>query len=416
MSAEKILAICQFGGDFMTINDGSMIYNGGEAHVIDIDRNMSFHELVAEISDMFNCDMDIHSIKYFLRNNKRVLITISNDKDLRRMVDYNSDSTVDVYILKLKSVIGMSRTVTFISNRQNGLEEIVSRVFEESYYGYCINQLIQEFKAEFDDSWPQDLKDGMVDNFVNAFRACKVDEFDECVEAIKVQSPELAEWVMSTKPDLWSDVFFKGLRHGQYSSTAVQMFNEWISSRQEPSVLQMIDTIRCKIMELIYKRHESANSWTETMLTPSTSLKVEETLSKTRNFDVICQTGSIFEVKDGCTNVVNMETWECTCRRWQVSGLPCEHALAVIERSGWCIYDFCSKYFTAECYRRAYMLSINPIADPVHSLSLIPCRAKRLPGRPKKKPAEPRITSKRAVRCSKCRGYGHYKQTCISPT
>ncbi|KAK8968823.1 hypothetical protein KSP40_PGU005559 [Platanthera guangdongensis] len=103
MSAEKILAICQFGGDFMTINDGSMIYNGGEAHVIDIDRNMSFHELVAEISDMFNCDMDMHSIKYFLRNNKRVLITISNDKDLRRMVDYNSDSTVDVYILKVEN-------------------------------------------------------------------------------------------------------------------------------------------------------------------------------------------------------------------------------------------------------------------------------------------------------------------------
>lgn len=707
MSAEKILAICQFGGDFMTSSDGSMIYNGGEAHVIDIDRNMSFHELVTEISDMFSCDMDMHSIKYFLRNNKRVLITISNDKDLRRMVDYNSDSTVDVYILKkvenriirsvvadsgtstdvinavdgevtphsekrlrittgwdnlimgvgqafesskefrevlhkfaiakgfvykfiksegprvtvvcsakdcpwrihaskspanqeftikkmndthtcerenskqshrlatqswvasvikeklrdvpdykpreiandlereyglrlsyhrawrgkaiaekelhgsqeqagtelpwlcekiietnpgsfatlqttedlkfvrlflafhaslngfehgcrpllfldavtlkaarrwklltatavdgenemfpvsiavvddengdnwhwfllqLKSVIGMSRPITFVSNRQNGLEELVSQVFEENYYGYCINQLIQEFKAEFDDSWPQDLKDGMVENFINAFRACKVDEFDECVEAIKAESPELAQWVMSTKPDMWSDVFFKGLRYGQYSSLAVQTFNEWISSRQEPSVLQMIDTIRCKIMELIYKRHESANSWTETMLTPSTNLKVEEALAQTRNFDVICPTGSIFEVKDGSTNVVNMETWECTCRKWQVSGLPCEHALAVIERSGWCIYDFCSKYFTVECYRRAYMLSINPIADPVHSLSLVPCRAKRLPGRPKKKPAEPRITSKRAVRCSKCRGYGHYKQTCTVST
>lgn len=705
MSTEKILAICQFGGDFMTSSDGSMIYSGGEAHVIDIDRNMSFNELVTEISDMFNCNMDVYSIKYFLRNNKRVLITISNDKDLRRMVDYNSDSTVDVYILKkvdcriirsvvadsgtstdvinaaegeitphsekrlritngwdnlimgvgqafdsskdfrevlhkyaiakgfvykfiksegprvtvvcsgkdcpwrihaskssanqeftikkmndihtcerenskqshrlatqswvasvikeklrdipdykprdiandlereyglrlsyhrawrgkaiaekelhgsqeqagselpwlcekivetnpgsiatlqttedskfvrlflsfhaslngfehgcrpllfldmvtlkaarrwklltatavdgendmfpvamaivddesddnwhwfllqLKSVIGMSRTITFVSNRQNGLEEVVSQVFDVCYHGYCISQLIQEFKAEFDDSWPQDLKDGMVDNLIHAVYACKVDEFDECIEAIKAESQELADWVMSTKPDLWSDVFFKGMRYCQYSSAAAQTFNEWISSRQEPSVLQIIDMIRCKIMELIYKRHESINSWTHAMLTPSMSRRIEEELSKTRISNVICRTGSIFDVKDEFVNVVNMETWECTCRRWQVSGLPCSHALAVIERSGWCIYDFCSKYFTVECYRRTYMISINPIADPVHSVSLVPFRAKRLPGRPKKKPVEPRITSKRAVRCSKCRGFGHYKQTCTT--
>lgn len=100
MSAQKILAICQFGGDFITNSDGSMTYCGGEAHVIDIDRSMHFHELVTEISDMFNCNIDIYSIKYFLQNNKRVLITISNDKDLRRMVDFNSDSTIDIYILK----------------------------------------------------------------------------------------------------------------------------------------------------------------------------------------------------------------------------------------------------------------------------------------------------------------------------
>ncbi|KAI0496403.1 hypothetical protein KFK09_022719 [Dendrobium nobile] len=705
MSAQTILAICQFGGDFMTNSDGSMSYSGGEAHVIDIDRSMHFHELVTEISDMFNCNMDMHSIKYFLQNNKRVLITISNDKDLRRMVDYNSDSTVDVYILKkvenriirsvvadsgtstdvitavegevtpysdnrlritngwdnlimgvgqafdsskefrevlhkyaiakgfvykfiksegprvtvvcsakdcpwrihaskssanqdftikkmndvhtcerenskqshrlatqswvasvikeklrdtpdykprdiandlereyglrlsyhrawrgkaiaekelhgseeqagsellwlcekiietnpgsfatlqasddskfmrlflsfhaslngfehgcrpllfldgitlkavkrwklltattvdgendifpvamavvdtetdenwhwfllqLKSAIGMSRTITFVSNRQNGLEELVSQVFQGCFHGYCINNLIQEFKAEFDDSWPQELKDEMVDNLIHAVCACKVDEFNECIKIIKAASQELAEWVLSMKPELWSDVFFKGLRYGQYSSCAVQIFNEWISSRQEPSVLQMIDMIRCKIMELIYKRHESSNTWTETMLTPCMSRKVEEELSKTRNCNVICPRGSVFEVKDEMNYVVDMETWECTCRRWQVSGLPCSHTLAVIQRSGWCIYDFCSKYLTVDCYRQAYMISINPIADPVHSVSLVPFRAKRLPGRPKKKPVEPRITSKRAVRCSKCRGYGHYKQTCTT--
>ncbi|PKA57207.1 ubiquitin-conjugating enzyme E2 S [Apostasia shenzhenica] len=705
MSTEKILAICQFGGDFIANSDGSMIYIGGEAHVIDIDQSTHFHELVAEISDMFNCNLDIYSIKYFLRNNKRTLITVSNDKDLRRMIDYNVDSTIDLYLVKkvenriirsvvadsgtstdvitaadgegspdtkrlrvtngwdnlitgvgqafdtskefrealhkyaiakgfvykfiksegprvtvvcsakdcpwrihaskssanqdftikkmndthtcerenskqshrlatqswvasvikeklretpdykprdiandlqreyglrlsyhrawrgkaiaekelhgsqeqagnqlpwlcekimetnpgsiavlqaddlkfirlflsfnaslngfehgcrpllfldavtlkavkrwklltatavdgendmfpvamavvntetienwhwflleLKSAIGLSRTLTFVSNRQNGLVEAVSEVFEEGFHGYCTKHLIQEFKAELGDSWSQEMKDTMVDNLLQAVYACKADEFNSCVENIKAKSPDLAEWVLSAKPELWSDAFFKGLRFGQFSSAAVQMFNEWISTRQEPSVLQMIDTIRCRVMELIYKRHESSNTWTETLLTPSMARKVELELSKSRHFSVVCSTtGVVFEVKDGVTNnIINMETWECTCRRWQLRGLPCAHALAVIERSGWCIYDFCSKYFTTAFYRQAYLLSINPIADPAHSSSLVPFRAKRLPGRPKKKPVEPRITSKRAVRCSKCRGYGHYKQTCTT--
>ncbi|KAG0488869.1 hypothetical protein HPP92_007680 [Vanilla planifolia] len=705
MASNKILAICQFGGDFIANSDGSMIYSGGEAHVIDIDRNLHFHEFVSEISDMFNCNMDLYTIKYFLRNNKRTLITISNDKDLRRMVDFNADSTIDVYILKrveskmirsvvadsgtstdaitaaegeatpdtakrlritngwdslilgvgqpfdsskefrealhkyaiakgfvykfiksegprvtvvcsakdcpwrihaskssanqdftikkmndthicerenskqshrlatqswvasvikeklrqtpdykprdiandlqreyglrlsyhrawrgkaiaekelhgsqeqagnelpwlcekiietnpgsiailqttddcrfirfflsfyaslngfehgcrpllfldgitlkavkrwkllaatavdgendlfpvamavvdaeteenwqwfllqLKSALGMSRTITFVSNRQNGLEEAVSEVYEDSYHGYCVLHLIQEFKAELDDSWTPELKAAMLDILIRAVYACKADEFNDCIDSLKSESQELAEWVLSMRPQLWSDAFFKGLRYGHYSSAAAQTFNEWISTRQEPSVLQMIDMLRCKIMELMYKGHDSSNAWTDILLTPSVTSKLEEELGKARSFDVVCSTGNVFEVKDATTNVVNMETWECSCRRWQVRGIPCPHALAAIERSGWCIYDFCSKYFTTECYRQAYLLSINPIADPVHSTSLVPFRAKRLPGRPKRKPVEPRITSKRAVRCSKCRGYGHYKQTCTT--
>ncbi|ONK59443.1 uncharacterized protein A4U43_C08F6480 [Asparagus officinalis] len=709
MATGKLLAICQMGGEFINNSDGSVSYNGGDAHAIDIDRDMTFRDLLSEISDVFSCNASIYTIKYFLPGNRRTLITISNDKDIRRMVDFHGDAiTTDVYLLRknenpppvpnnrrtrsmvaadsvsrdlitasegtyedtkrlrisnewdsmitgvgqvfantrvfrdalhkyaiaksfaykfikndgpritvrctvkecpwriyaskspdkheltikkmndvhncgresgrernrlatqswiasvikdklretpnyrprdiakdleeeyglslsyhrawrgksiaekelhgsheeasnqlpwfcekivetnpgsvavfeetedsklgrlfisfqasmngfehgcrpllfldgislksvrqwklltatgvdgenevfpvafavveneteeiwhwfllqLKSALPMSRTVTFVSKRQNDLEETIAQMFPGSFHGYCIDSLIEEFKAELEDSWTQELKDTAVEDFASAVYACKVDEFNACVDRIKAESKELAEWVLGSKPENWSNAFFKGVRYGRYSSEAAETFNSWISMRNEPSIVQAVDIIRCKIMEMIYTRRENSNTWME-ILTPSYNHKVQEESIRARALEVICSTESVFEVRDeDTTNVVNIDTWECTCRRWQVIGLPCMHALAVVERSEGCASDFCAKYFSTVCYRAAYAMSINPIADPVNTMVAYPVRARRGPGRPKLKPAEPLLKAKRAVRCSKCREYGHYKQTC----
>jgi len=115
--------------------------------------------------------------------------------------------------------------------------------------------------------------------------------------------------------------FFKGLRYANYSSNAPGTFNSWVKSRSELSVVQIVDMIRCKMMEMIYTRRESSNSWRE-ILTSSMNRNVQEEISKAGNLDVICSTGCVCEVHDDAIYVVNIETWECTCPRWQVTGMP----------------------------------------------------------------------------------------------
>lgn len=100
MAAKKIIVICQSGGEFKIEKDGCLSYKGGDAHAIDIDDQMKFNEFKAEVAEMFSLTVDSMSIKYFLPGNKKTLITISNDKDLQRMVKFHGDScTVDIYIL-----------------------------------------------------------------------------------------------------------------------------------------------------------------------------------------------------------------------------------------------------------------------------------------------------------------------------
>lgn len=100
MAGKRIIAICQLGGEFETNRDGSLSYRGGDAHAIDIDDQMKFNEFKMEVAEMFNCSIDTMYIKYFLPGNKKTLITISNDKDLKRMIKFHGDSvTADVYVI-----------------------------------------------------------------------------------------------------------------------------------------------------------------------------------------------------------------------------------------------------------------------------------------------------------------------------
>lgn len=100
MAGKKVIAICQLGGVFKTLGDGSLSYDGGEAHAIDIDEDSKYSDFYMEVAEMFNCVHSAISIKYFLPGNRKTLITISNDKDLQRMIKFHENSSsIDVYVM-----------------------------------------------------------------------------------------------------------------------------------------------------------------------------------------------------------------------------------------------------------------------------------------------------------------------------
>jgi hypothetical protein len=347
------------------------------------------------------------------------------------VVDDENKENWHWFLEQLNDSLPALGAITFISNGKNGLWDEVSLIFPDSYHGYHVNCFIEEFKQQLDGSWSEEVKDTMVAHLEKAIYSCKVDEFNQYVELIKTESDKLAEWLLETKPERWSDAFFKGSRLGQYTCNVSETISDWIPSRYELSVVQLVDTIRCNLMEMMYTRRESSNTWTE-LLTPSANQKLQEQMNKALTLNVVCSTGNdgnghVFEVCDDSVNVVNIDTWECTCRKWHVSGIPCSHAIAVFDRTEQCPLDYCSKYFTTECYRLTYAMSINPIPDVfvptaagdpsqgTMTLLSSPILTRRQVGRPKEKPADPRIAIKRAVRCSRCKGYGHNKATCKVP-
>ncbi|KAJ1287360.1 hypothetical protein BS78_02G003900 [Paspalum vaginatum] len=82
----KVKFICSYGGTFLPRpSDGELRYVGGERHLVQINRDMSWSELTCKTTKLIRWD---HTIKYHLPGEPlSMLISVGGDDDLRNMID-----------------------------------------------------------------------------------------------------------------------------------------------------------------------------------------------------------------------------------------------------------------------------------------------------------------------------------------
>ncbi|CAH9145798.1 unnamed protein product [Cuscuta epithymum] len=124
--------------------------------------------------------------------------------------------------------------------------------------------------------------------------------------------------------------------------------------------------------------------------------------------------------------VVHLHHHTCTCRLWDLTGVPCVHACAAINSVKGRPENYVHKYFTKEYFFRAYEYEIQPMEStdfspkPGHEL-IQPPLLRRPPGRPKKQRHRSSLEGRDAhkakrkhgmIKCSKCKQFGHNKRSC----
>ncbi|KAL8470669.1 hypothetical protein ACS0TY_033291 [Phlomoides rotata] len=65
---------------------------------------------------------------------------------------------------------------------------------------------------------------------------------------------------------------------------------------------------------------------------------------------------------DGGQYTVDLQHYTCTCRAWQLSGIPCTHALCAILSKDLDPDDFVHKFYTVDMYKVAYQYPIYGIS------------------------------------------------------
>lgn len=333
--------------------------------------------------------------------------------------DAESDDSWHWFLLQLKSVLSTSCPITFVADREKGLKTSIAEIFEGSFHAYCLRYFTEQLFRDLKGQFSHEVKRLMIEDLYAAAYATKPEGFQNSMESIKKISEEAYNWIIQNEPQNWANSFFQGTRYNHMTSNFGELFYSWAADADELPITQMVDVIRGKIMELIVARKTASDQW-DTRLSPSMEEKLKKEGQRTHSFSVLQSTCSTYEVCGDVTEVVDIDRWECSCKSWQLTGVPCCHAIAVIGGIGQSVYDYCSRYCTTESYRLTYSEVVHPIScvelsaskDSQLVVTVTPPPTKRPPGRPATKRFGSQEVVKRHLHCSRCKGLGHNKSTC----
>ncbi|GKD60840.1 multidrug resistance-associated protein 5, partial [Tanacetum coccineum] len=150
-----------------------------------------------------------------------------------------------------------------------------------------------------------------------------IEAVKDIMDKIKSANPNAHKYLMDKNPKTWSRAFFEVDRDCEEIENG---FSEWFNSmivnvRHKP-LLTMLDAIRVIVLERMNKMRKISRKWN-----PRVCPNIKKRLKWVKFWHVIPTGGNLFEVRsesEGFTTDEGKRT--CSCRMWQLSGLPCVHA------------------------------------------------------------------------------------------
>nr|XP_025657492.1 uncharacterized protein LOC112754119 [Arachis hypogaea] len=180
-----------------------------------------------------------------------------------------------------------------------------------------------------------------------------------------------------------------------------ESFNSAIVESREKPILTMLEDIRVYLMKRWAENRVLIEKYKDDIL-PRIKLKLQKEIDASRWWFPVAAGISKFKVIRGRDKfVVDLLMKECTCRKFQMTGLPCPHAVSAIN----CAKDDIRKYVSS-CYNKAaYVACYTPMINPCNGHTMwertthpdVMPPPHRVPiGRPKKKRARGRVKNHRA--------------------
>ncbi|KAL2930291.1 Tyrosine-protein kinase JAK1 [Bienertia sinuspersici] len=211
-----------------------------------------------------------------------------------------------------------------------------------------------------------------------------------------------------------------------------EVFNAYILQSRHKPIITMLEDIREGLMERMHKKRDFiANK--DISICPRIQAKLEKSKLDARGWSAFWDGHFCYGVREGATQVryvVSLLERTCSCYAWQLSGVPCNHAVAAIWKAQEHPEHYVSNYFTKETYLKAYAFPLEPLNGPQEwpessKTPIIPPPFKKLQNRPttKRKPSLGEVDaiklskkgSKQSHKCSNCREPGHNKTKCPYP-
>ncbi|GJZ30287.1 multidrug resistance-associated protein 5 [Tanacetum coccineum] len=237
--------------------------------------------------------------------------------------------------------------------------------------------------------------------------------FNNIMDKIESATPNAHKYLMYKNPKTWSRAFFEVDRGCEAIENGFsECFNSVIVNVRHKPLLTMLEAIRVIVLERMNKMREISRKWNP------------------RFWHVIPAGGDLYEVRsrsEGFTVDEGKRT--CSCRMWQLSGLPCV-ATKVTFLINRVLESYVPAWFEIDMYFVAYHNYVQPVPGmnfwPDQSMysTVLPPKPRKMLGKPRKKSIRAIGKGDSSTRvskvdsqgsCSNCKKPGHNKSSCKEP-
>ncbi|WVZ76724.1 hypothetical protein U9M48_024676, partial [Paspalum notatum var. saurae] len=302
------------------------------------------------------------------------------------------------FMNQVRRAIGCPRGLAIHSDAGQAVMSGIGEVFPEAEKRECMFHLVNNFKKQhrgkvFDDHlWA-------------AAYSCNPYLFEKHWHAMEKEKPAATNYLRQFHTRLWTRSQFSPFCKVDYvTNNLAECLNNWLKHFKSLNLDDLMDKIRQLLMI----------KWNQRRKSRELSLEVDECSEEVAEVTAMGESGFRF--------VVNLEEKTCSCRKWQVCGIPCKHALAFITSlPNASIEDYVHEYYHIDKFRAAYHQLIPAMPDKsqwpksTHGFHLYPPSLKATTGRPKTeryKGCSENKKKKGMHQCPICKDYGHHWHRC----
>lgn len=168
-----------------------------------------------------------------------------------------------------------------------------------------------------------------------------------------------------------------------------ESFNATILRARSLPIIDILESIRTIFMKRIHVKRDNMRKY-HGEICPNIQRQVEESKKKSMEFIAHWNGMDQFEIA-GCYGdkfKVNIAEKTCSCRRWQLNGIPYAHAISAMYFMGYTPEDFVDEVYHKKTYMTVYSYLIDTLEGvecwpKSGRLPLQPPDIENMPGRPK---------------------------------
>ncbi|XP_048623651.1 uncharacterized protein LOC106435841 [Brassica napus] len=253
--------------------------------------------------------------------------TISSIQLLGAVVQVENTDNWVWFIAKLKADLGIGdgEGFTLIPDRQKGLLIVVDQELPKIEHRMCARHIYGNLTR---------VHPGraiMKKIFWKIAKAYTVAEYDEGIEEMRQSVLGVYETLMEKNPQTCSRAYFTGTAcyevvHNNFSET----YNNTINTAREMPLVEMLETIRRLAMVRTDLRKEKMKKH-KGKYSKKVAKTIEEESKHKNNCRAVARANGQFDVRENnLGHSGHMTRRTCTCRKWDMTGIPCRHALRVI--------------------------------------------------------------------------------------